>query len=87
MENKINDIMNNVVNVVKEEFQLQSQSWNTYGQRVGEKVKGYREQKPDLNALQNDVKEEAEIFFGELRSNVTRSLDKLKSAIREEKAN
>lgn len=84
---KINDIVNNVVNVVKEEFQLQSQSWNTYGQRVTEKVKGYKGQKLDLNVVQNDVKEEASVFFGELKSNVNRSLDKLKEAFDEKHAN
>jgi hypothetical protein len=87
MEKKMNEWMNGVVNVVKEEFQLQSQSWNTYGQRVSEKVKGFKDKKVDLPVLQNEVKEEAAVFLGELKSNLGRSISKLKAVVRPEQAN
>ena len=87
MENKINELLNDVVNVVKEEYQLQSQSWNTYGKRVSEKVKTYKEQKPDLQTVQSEVKEEVTVFMGELKANMNRSFEKLKAAISKEQAN
>jgi len=87
MGNKIAGILNNVVNVVKEELQLQGQSWNTYGHRVTEKVKGYKDQKIDLQTVQAEVKIEANVLLGELRYNVSRSYEKLKSAVTKEQAN